>query len=434
MTLHIPRPLLAAALALALLLPGPARIAGAADDPELAKFHPAPAPAPGPLLLKAGDRLAICGDSITEQKMYSRIIETYLTACVPELKVTVRQFGWSGETAEGFLGRMKQDCLRFKPTIATLCYGMNDHRYTAYTDTIGNWYREKVTAIVDNFTAAGARVVLGSAGCVGKVPRWSKHPSVDDLNVNLCTLRNLDIEIAAQHGARFADVFWPMLTATYEARRRYAPTYAVPGGDGVHPGWAGHVIMAYAYLTAMGLDGDLGTITVDLDAGKATATGGHTVDGFADGTVTLTSTRYPFCATGALDQDGSQRSGMTLVPFAKALDRLTLVVKGKPAASYQVTWGETSRTYTGAELAAGVNLADDFAVNPFSAAFKKVDDAVIAKQAYETKQIKEVFHGAEGKADIEKATQRTEAEREPLAAAVAAAVVPVQHRLRIVAQ
>ena len=54
-------------------------------------------------LLQAGDRLAIFGDSITEQKMYSRIIETYLTVCVPELDITVRQFGWSGESAEGFL-------------------------------------------------------------------------------------------------------------------------------------------------------------------------------------------------------------------------------------------------------------------------------------------------------------------------------------------
>jgi|GEM_PF-6075943 len=44
-----------------------------------AKFNPMKAPAPGPLLLKEGDRLAIIGDSITEQKMYSRIIEDSLT-------------------------------------------------------------------------------------------------------------------------------------------------------------------------------------------------------------------------------------------------------------------------------------------------------------------------------------------------------------------
>src|ERR1041385_386937 len=43
------------------------------------KFEPKKAPAPKGLMLKQGDRLAICGDSITEQKMYSRIMETYLT-------------------------------------------------------------------------------------------------------------------------------------------------------------------------------------------------------------------------------------------------------------------------------------------------------------------------------------------------------------------
>jgi lysophospholipase L1-like esterase len=87
------------------------------------------APDIGPLLLQPGDRLAIIGDSITEQKMYSRIIEDYVTACLPELKITVRQLGWSGETAEGFRKRMDSDCLRFRPTVATLCYGMNDAKY-----------------------------------------------------------------------------------------------------------------------------------------------------------------------------------------------------------------------------------------------------------------------------------------------------------------
>src|SRR5215475_5584032 len=73
---------------------------------HLERFKPVPAPRPAGLLLQRGDRLAICGDSITEQKMYSRIMEDYLTMCVPELKITVRQYGWSGERAPGFLARM----------------------------------------------------------------------------------------------------------------------------------------------------------------------------------------------------------------------------------------------------------------------------------------------------------------------------------------
>ena len=86
------------------------------------------APTPSGLLLLPGDRLAICGDSITEQKMYSRLIEAYLTAARPDLEITCRQHGWSGEQAGGFFARMQNDVLRFKPTIATTCYGMNDFR------------------------------------------------------------------------------------------------------------------------------------------------------------------------------------------------------------------------------------------------------------------------------------------------------------------
>src|SRR5215467_7149947 len=132
--------------------------------PGLEKFKPLPAPKTSHLVLKEGDRLAICGDSITEQKMYSRIMEDYLTMCVPELGISVRQYGWGGERAPGFLARMTNDCLRFKPTIATTCYGMNDHEYRTYEDRIGKTYEENSLAIVEAFKASGARVVQGSPG------------------------------------------------------------------------------------------------------------------------------------------------------------------------------------------------------------------------------------------------------------------------------
>lgn len=406
------------------------------EGDAFARFQPVKAPAPGPLLLQAGDRLAICGDSITQQKMYGRIIETYLTVCVPELKITVRQHGWSGETAEGFLKRMANDCLRFKPTVATTCYGMNDYKYVPYDEALAARYRESYTAVAKMFKETGARVVLGSPGCVGKVASWVKtaRGTLEEHNLHLCALRNIGIGIADQEGLRFADVFWPMLTTAHAAKARYGAGYEVAGRDGVHPNWAGHLLMAHAYLRAMGLDGDLGTITVDCAAGKATATAGHVVDSCANGEVAVTSSRYPFCATGVPDKTDSIRSGMTLVPFNQQLNRLVLKATGATAANYAVTWGTESRTYTAAQLGQGVNLAEDFPVNPFSEAFAAVDKAVAAKQAYETEQMQKVLHGAEGRADMEAAVKRTEAVREPLAAAIATARVPVSHRIRIVAK
>lgn len=404
------------------------------DDAYFAGFKLKQAPESGPLLLKKGDRLAIIGDSITEQRMYTRIIETYLTVCIPELEIKARQFGWSGETAEGFLHRMTNDCLRFNPTVATLFYGMNDHRYRPYDQANAQWYRNNYAAVVESLKNAGARVILGSPGCVGKVPGWTKSDSysINDLNYNLATFRNLDINLAQAENVRFADVYWPLFRSVYEARKLYGEDYAAAGKDGVHPGWAGHLVMAYCFLKSMGLDGDLGTISVDLADGVATAKNGHEVTGFSNGTINVHSTRYPYCAEGAPDRDDSIRSGMTLVPFNKDLNRLILIVKNGKAANYRVTWGSNSKVYPADQLAKGINLAADFAVNPFSEAFKKVDDAVARKEAYETRQIKMLFHGEEGQTDMAKTVELTEEVRQPLADAIAAAFVPVDHELKIV--
>lgn len=428
----------AALVAAALLLNSPYAVR-AADyetkpaDPYYLKFNPCKAPAPGPLILKQGDRLAIIGDSITEQKMYSRLIETYLTVCVPELKITARQFGWSGETAEGFLHRMTNDCLRFNPTVATLCYGMNDHKYRTFDIENMEWYVRNYSAVVSSLKNAGAKVVLGSPGCVGKVPGWTKSGAytLDELNINLCALRDCDIALAREFQTPFADVFWTMFKAGHEAQTRYGADYAVAGKDGVHPGWAGHLVMAYAFLHAMGLDGDIGTLTVDLGAQTATASAGHSVESFKDNQLTVLSSKYPFCAGGETNSDSSLRSGATLVPFFQELSRFNLVVKNASAMQYFIIWGNTTNMYTSPQLAAGVNLAADFVDNPFCESFQRVDAAVKAKQEFETKQIKQVFHSQEARADMAKAVATTEAERSPLAQAIADAMTPVRHTILI---
>jgi hypothetical protein len=418
-------------------------------DVRLEPFKPLKAPQPRGPVLRQGDRLAICGDSITEQKMYSRIMEDYLTMCEPELNVTVRQYGWGGERAPGFLARMTNDCLRFKPTIATTCYGMNDHEYRAYEDRIGQTYRESSTAIVQAFKDNDARVIQGSPGCVGKVPGWQKrtNDTVVDLNLNLCQLRNIDIEIAEKEGVGFADVFWPMLTTGMEAQKRYGADYAIAGKDGVHPGWAGHAVMAYAFLKAFGLKGDIGTFIVDVKKSKMKASPGHKLVSAKDGEFVITSSRYPFCPCVPAEQaaasypvcdkdnpekDNSIRSAMTLIPFNQELNRLVLKAENiRAGRSYKMTWGKESKTFSAAQLERGINLAEEFTCNPFCEGFAKVDAAVAAKQAYETQQIKKSFRSPEAKTDMEGVAAQTEKEREPLAAAIKAAFVPVTHTIKI---
>ncbi|MDB6079446.1 MAG: hypothetical protein JWO82_3193 [Akkermansiaceae bacterium] len=421
-------------LAASFLLPAAARELPPLPTELSSIYDLAPAPEVKGLQLKKGDRLAICGDSITEQRRYSVIMEAYLTACVPDLEITCRQYGWSGEQAGGFVGRQQSDVMRFQPTIATTCYGMNDFHYVPFEDSIGAEFRKNETAMIRMFKDGGCRVILGSSGIIDSTPPWVKEAKADrqTLNVSLSKMRNVGVEIAAAEQTLFADLYRPMLLANYHAHKAYGEDFKLAGKDGVHPNWAGHIVMAYGFLQAMGLDGDLGTITFDDSTGKAAATTGEEVLSSEGGKITLKATRLPFSVgAGPLNNDDSLRAGLALVPFDEDLNRLTLKVSAPKAAAYDVTWGETKKRYTADELKNGVNLAKDFETHPLLGAFQKVWQAVVAKQDYETRQIKSLVHGPEGAADLNETFDLTEKARAPLAAAVKAAVTPVQHVIEI---
>src|SRR6185436_3354594 len=115
--------------------------------------------------LKDGDYVAIVGDSITEQKQYSVFIEDYLLMCRPAANLRATQFGWGGETASGFAGRMDNDMAPFKATVATTCYGMNDGGYSPMNPGKAKGYHDAQTRVVEKMKKAGVRfIVVGSPG------------------------------------------------------------------------------------------------------------------------------------------------------------------------------------------------------------------------------------------------------------------------------
>ena len=392
------------------------------------------APEPKGLLLKTGDRYAICGDSITEQKMYSRLLEAYLAAARPDLQVECRQYGWSGETAGGFFGRMKNDVLRFQPTIASTCYGMNDFRYVPFEKSIGEDYRKNQTKVVQAFKAAGARVVLGSSGTIHSVPPWVKSArgTWETLNLALLQFRNINIEVAEAEQVTFADVYWPMLAKGFETRAQYGDSFRLEGGDGVHPGWAGHVMMAAAYLKALGLDGNLGTVEVDLAARTARGSAGQRIVPGQGGALTLISERIP-CVfeAGDVAKDGTIAAGLALADFHQRFNRLALKVKGAQTAQVKVTWGGQAKVFDRTALEAGVNLAAEFPQGPLKPAFDKIWKAVGDKQAFETRQIKTLFRSPEAKKDMEAVVKSSELEHAKLVAALKAAYAPAETSLAI---
>ena len=339
--------------------------------------------------LEKGDRLAIVGDSITEQKQYSKFIETYLLACYPDLGIQTFQFGWGGERAPGFANRMENDLVPWKPDVVTTCYGMNDGSYRAYEPRIGQVYEEGMRRIIDRMKATGATVVVGSPGVVDSTT-WSRNkPDFDQVyNQNLATLGGIARTLAEENKFPHANVFDAMMTAMVSAKSEHGDEYPVAGRDGVHPGPNGHLVMAYAFLNALGLEGDLGNITIDMKSGKATAAGGHRILSGTGGALELESSRYPFCFTGNPKDPNGTVSILKHVPFNQDLNRFTLVVKNLDSENADVTFGESTRKFSRQELAKGINLAAEFLNNPFTEPFNRVMNEVARKQAAETSMIK----------------------------------------------
>ena len=360
----------------------------------------------GPVF-KTDDALLICGDSITEQKVYSVYIEDYLLMCQGVAGIKTMQFGWGGDTAQHFAGHMKNDVLTLFPTVATTSYGMNDSGYDIVNPETEKNYRSGLTKIVETFKNANTRlVIIGSPGAVD--PFYFKNPkhrnvNARDFNQTLERLVAVGKQVAQANGMLFADLHTPMMDAMIKAKAKFGQDYPVPGSnDGVHGEPQGHLVMAYGFLRAMGFDGNIGTITYDAANGTATASDGHRIVSANGDRIVVESHRYPFCFfNGSLDADKADAlSGLNnwhygnaailpFLPFNKDLNRYVLIVKSLKSPRARITWGEQSKVFTAEQLAAGINLAAEFLKNPFVKPFMEVNKAVEQKQAFETMFLKD---------------------------------------------
>ncbi len=390
--------------------------------------------------LRAGDLVAICGDSITERTDYPANVATYFLACQPEPDLESSLFGWGGETTGGFLARLSNDVLRFEPDVVTTFYGMNDGGYAPLTAAREKRFTDNQRAIVGRLRQAGVRtILLASPGCVDTTTYHKGPQAARAYNRTLARLRDIAQEIAASEDILFVDVHSIMMDVMESAKERWGDAYPLAGEDGVHPGPNGHLVITYAMLKGLGCDGDIGTIRVSLADGRAEASEGHEVLAMEGNEVRLRSTRYPFCFRGEADSPRATTGVIGLLPFNEELNRLRLVVSGVAGEKVRVTWGEAAVEFAGDELEQGINLTAHFLDNPFGPAFERVRKAVRAQQTFENRLVNIYLHNIpfyqslvpDERRPLERMAQKLVRRAQPERNASAAAVVPVEHTLRI---
>ncbi len=198
--------------------------------------------------IRSGDTIAFLGDSITAAGIYCRLVAHGLKTrnIFPELVVA----GVPGNTSKHMLERL-DSVLQSKPQLLVLAAGVNDIWHGDPTVKIGVFqpspgmgvtledYTINVTEIVDRAIAAGARVMLTTITPIREDPAFKLNVQAREYNAFLHDLaRERNLPIAPLHEAMFAEI----------AKGRRLT------GDGVHPGFDGHAIMAKEILRTMGLN------------------------------------------------------------------------------------------------------------------------------------------------------------------------------------
>jgi lysophospholipase L1-like esterase len=332
---------------------------------------------------KDGDTVVMIGDSITEQHLYSNYVEMWTVSRFPAWNLTFRNVGIGGDTSPGGNGRFKRDVLIHKPTAMTVDFGMNDGRYTAFSEQIFKPYMDGLQGMADQAKAAEIRVAWITPQPLDAADPGSTALTGPPYNQTLEKFSDGVKTVAAKNGGLFVDQFHPYLAVLDKARGAGGTYNRITGGDAVHPGPPGQALMAASILKGLNFPRLVSSVEIDAPSAKFLKAANCKV---TDVTVAKDGHAVQFkredAALPFFPDDAK-----SILPWSPILDELNdyrLRVTGLAAGRYEIRLDSKKiAERTAAELAAGTNLAAEaLAAGPIADQVKAVWNAVRAKNQY----------------------------------------------------
>lgn len=203
----------------------------------------------GEIPVKAGDKIAFLGDSITQQGNggpggYVQLVGSGLAA--NGVKVEIIGAGISGHKSNQMLERLERDVLSKKPQWMTLSCGVNDVWHGAKGVPLED-YKKNITAIVDQAQAAGVKVVILTSTMIRENPETAENQKLAAYNDFLRAL-------AAEKKCMLADLNADMQAIIAAANKAGPVQGNILTSDGVHMAYPGNEMMAAGVLKGFGLD------------------------------------------------------------------------------------------------------------------------------------------------------------------------------------
>ena len=332
-------------------------------------------------VLHDGDRVVFLGDSITEQKLYTTYIEAYTLTRFPKLRITFWGRGWGGDTSwlrmrsfpdekglfaaegdeqqkliEGSVNEsLNRDVIALKPTVVFINFGMNDHCDQAFREDIFNTYVRSQTHLARTLTKSGARVTLLTPQ---PLENRSGDPSADPRNQAIRKFAAGLKEVATKEGTTFVNQFEPYM-AIMKREHLLDVGACIGGGDEIHPGPAGHTLMASIILQQLNAPALVSSVDLEVAADhgpKLTHSAKCAVTNLKYQKNKLQFDRTDECLPMPVDERAM--AALKLASVLDEINRYELKVAGLPADRYDVMIdGEFATTLSKQELANGWNLA-----------------------------------------------------------------------------
>lgn len=232
-------------------------LACALGTPITATAQSAPKP------FKDGDTVCFLGDSITHGGNWHRYIELFYVSHQPEKKINIINCGIGGDRADGALKRLDWDVLVHQPTVIVIMLGMNDIGHANYDspnptpemlagreESISD-YRKNMAALIEAIQQhSKAAIVLVKPSPYDETAELAK-PARKGANGALAKCADICGDFAQKYNTAVVDFHGPMTRLMTEGQK-LDPKFALVGGDRVHPGLPGHLVMASLFLRAQG--------------------------------------------------------------------------------------------------------------------------------------------------------------------------------------
>jgi lysophospholipase L1-like esterase len=317
-----------------------------------------------PFYLKENDRVLFYGDSITDQRLYTTFTETFVVTRFPKLHVDFVHSGWGGDRVSGGGGggidlRLQRDVFAYKPTVMTIMLGMNDGSYRALDERIFEKYRSGYEHIVDSLKehAPGLRLTLIEPSPYDDV---NQAPSFEGgYNKVLIRYGEFVKELAQRDHQNVADLNTGVVAALEKAKATDPEQARKIIPDRVHPGAAGHLLMAGELLKAWNAPRGVTSVEIDGAEKRVRRSEATKVSDLKASAGTLSWAQLDEALPMAVDlKDPVVGLALKSSDFVEALDQEVLKVTGLPEAKYKLNIdGATIGEFTGEQLAQGINLA-----------------------------------------------------------------------------